>query len=951
VSVLSRVFQIQRGEGRTVGLVVGFMFVSVAGLTIGESGISALFFDRIGADSLPLMYLGQGAVGLAGMLVLTGAIGRFERQRAYVALPLMLAGVVAVERVAAATGAAWVYPTMWLTVTVAYLVQAVYLWGTAGLVTDTRRAKRLFPMFAAGNIAGAVAGGLATKPLASAFGAENLLVVWAATLAGASVLCASALDVSRRGRARTGRRRRRPSGLAELREGLAFVRRSRLFVSMSAASVLFSVLFYSLYLPFAQTATARFADADELAGFLGIFWAAVTAVAFLMSTLLTNRLLGRFGAASMILVLSALYAGAFGVLLVTSTFATLVAIRFGVNVWLQGVTSTSWETLTNVAPEHRRDQARAFLNGGPTQIGTAIAGVVQLVGQDALSARQLSGTGLATAGVAIVVAWRIRRSYTSALVDAIRSGRPRIFDDAVTTAPVPVRNDALAVELAIAAMGDTDPRMRRLATELLDSADDDRAAEALRTALRDEDALVREHAVAAVSALGRLSDDDAGWAVDDEDPRVRLAVVRALGDDRTPRELLRDEDASVAAAAAVALLGGPARTEAEETLGRLLAHEDPDRRAVAIGELARADAEDLVRLVLPHAGDPSPAVRAAAIGALVPAGPAIAAPAALDALASPEPVVRDAALAALDRLELHGFEEALRGLVDGRAALAARDGAAAGSIPADGEAALLLRDALLARGRASALIALSASSVTSSERVAMRVALDNLREGETSELANALETIEVAAGTALVRPLLALWESPAAEDRPRAERIPSLDVVAADDDPFIRSCAELVRSRGGEGDDMARSRGSMSTMELVLVLRRIPLFSALAPAELHRVAAIAEEQSFSEGDLLGAEGELGDELHIVLDGTVRVARSDGATIARRGSGEVVGEMSLITRSARMASLFAEGDVRTIRIGHREFEAMVRERPEIALAVMRVLAERLGSASETSPEPG
>jgi CRP-like cAMP-binding protein len=74
---------------------------------------------------------------------------------------------------------------------------------------------------------------------------------------------------------------------------------------------------------------------------------------------------------------------------------------------------------------------------------------------------------------------------------------------------------------------------------------------------------------------------------------------------------------------------------------------------------------------------------------------------------------------------------------------------------------------------------------------------------------------------------------------------------------------------------------------------------------------------------------------------VRGNASD-APVARRGTGDVVGEMSLFTRAPRMASLVAEGDVRTLRIGHREFETMIRERPEVAVAVMRVLAERLSA---------
>jgi len=141
---------------------------------------------------------------------------------------------------------------------------------------------------------------------------------------------------------------------------------------------------------------------------------------------------------------------------------------------------------------------------------------------------------------------------------------------------------------------------------------------------------------------------------------------------------------------------------------------------------------------------------------------------------------------------------------------------------------------------------------------------------------------------------------------------------------------------------MTKSQTSMSPIEVVLALRRIPLFAALAPADLQRVAEIAQEHTHPDGDIIGAEGELGEEMHILLDGTVRVVRADGETIARRGAGEVVGEMSVITRAPHVATLIAEGDVRTLHIGYREFEAMVHERPDIALAIMRALAERLGA---------
>jgi HEAT repeat protein/predicted MFS family arabinose efflux permease len=938
--MLSRVFRIQRGEGRTVALVIAFMFLSVAGMTIGESGISALFFERAGPDSLPVIYLAQGAVGIVGMLMLSGVLGRFDRRHAYVGLPVFLVGVVALERAIIVGDPGWIYPALWLTTTLATLVQAVYLWGTAGLVTDTRRAKRLFPLFSAGNILGSVVGGLATRPLASTLGAENLLVVWAVALVGTSLLCATIVGVRRGQHVRV--RSRRPSPIAELRQGFRFVRRSRLLVWMSIASVLFSVLYYSLYLPYAQLATARYPDPDALAGFFGLFWAGVTAMAFLVSVLVTNRLLGWLGAAAMILALPFLYAGAFAFLLVTSTFATLVAVRLGVNVWLQGVSSPAWETLTNVTPEDRRDQTRAFLNGGPTQIGTAIAGVVALVGEQALSPRQLSLIGLVTAVITVVVAWKIRASYTAALVDAIRAGRPRVFDEPVRNAPVAIRNEAQAVALATAALEDDDPRMRRLATHLLASADDVRAAGALRRAVRDPDPLVRVDAIAALARAGRLSAEEFQSGIHDDDGRVRLATVRALEPGQTSATLLHDDDPAVVAAAGVRLLDGASRREASRRLAALLSDGDAETRLAAVRELASARPADASAFASDLLDDPSPRVRAAAVEALASAGPRATVRAALDALASLDPVVGDAALRALDAVDLDGFEEQVRRVVEERSTQATTDGTTAASIPSTGEASDLLRETLLERARANALVALSAASVTSDDRRGVRVALDILREGDVSQLANALEAVEVALGVRRARALLALWEPRATHVQ--AANSESLDTAANDPDPFIRACAELVRSEAREGDIMPRSVRSMSPVELVLLLRRIALFAGLTPPELERIAAIAEERSFSDGDVIGAEGDLGDELHVILEGTTRVARADGTTIARRGNGDVVGEMSLITRSPRIATLIAEGDVRTVRIGHREFEGMVRERPDIALAIMRVLAERLTAAS-------
>ena len=137
---------------------------------------------------------------------------------------------------------------------------------------------------------------------------------------------------------------------------------------------------------------------------------------------------------------------------------------------------------------------------------------------------------------------------------------------------------------------------------------------------------------------------------------------------------------------------------------------------------------------------------------------------------------------------------------------------------------------------------------------------------------------------------------------------------------------------------------TLSLMERILFLKRVPLFSELPPTEIKQVAAIADEHLFVDGEIMADQNEPGDEMYIIVSGLVRVIVSnDGGLeveLARREAGQYVGEMALISRKPRMARLVAEGDVRTLCIGQKQFEGILRERPETSLAVMRVLSDRL-----------
>lgn len=933
--------RVRQGEGRTVALTVGTMAVASAGFAIGQSGIDGLFFSRYGVQNLPILYLIQGPLMFAASLGATGALARLDRRRAFTLAPLGLAALLLLERVAAATGVSIILPALWLSVSVALLVQSLFTWGIAGLVTDTRQAKRLFPLFGAGTIAGAVLGGLVTKPLAAAIGAPNLLLVWAALLVASAALGAAVVP-RRWARLRGARRRavRRSSArpLQEVLRGLEQARRSALVASLAAAAVCFSVLYYSVYLPFSAAAAARYPSAEALAGFFGVFSAVTTGAALLISVVIANRLLSRIGVAAVVALLALVYVVGFGALIATEAFAVIVAFRFAQMVLAQGLVSPAWEALVNVVPPSRRDKTRAFLNGGPTQVGTMLAGVLQLAGEHALTPSTVAAIGLGVAVLTVVLSIRVRRSYTSAVVEALREGHPQVFGRQEEEPFVGLVRDPLALRSTLEAAAHADPRIRRVAVHALAEVDVPEVVEALTSATHDEDPEIRARALRGLGAAG---------------------LGRA-------RELLHDSEGEVRLEAATVLLYDGRHSEAEAVARELLSNADPAIRARAVAAVAATGADVGDRLV-----DPSPTVRIAAARALVRTGeqgavvgllgdavPAVrraVAEALADAgLAEPlasalaDPTLASGALLGLERLRPTEAMPAVRAYALEAARTAASDRDLAAAIEVDGDAArALLRDSLLHRGRRRAAEAFRAAAILSSPQSADAIgaALEDLGASDAAQVANALEAIESAIDRSLARPLVRLWEPIPPTSRLHGST--TLDDARNDDDPWIRACADLAATRRG-GDGMDTDVRTLSAMERVLFLRDVPLFADLPPADLKHVADVAEELTFADGDAIAVEGEPGDDMHVIVAGTVRVLhRVPGAgerQLARRSTGDAVGEMAVITREPRVASLVAEGEVRTLRIGRAEFETILRERPETALAVMRVLSHRLAERS-------
>jgi len=167
---LAQLLSIKPGEGRIASLTIGVMLLTALGASLGGTAIEALFFARFGVEYLPYMFVGLGITNMIMSFGVTAILSRVPRQILYIAVPLLISILLIVARFALLTGANWLYPALWLGKEALNILVSLVLWGIAGVVCDTRQAKRLFPLFNAARILGQVIGGFITGLLVASIG-------------------------------------------------------------------------------------------------------------------------------------------------------------------------------------------------------------------------------------------------------------------------------------------------------------------------------------------------------------------------------------------------------------------------------------------------------------------------------------------------------------------------------------------------------------------------------------------------------------------------------------------------------------------------------------------------------------------------------------------------------------------------------------------------------------
>jgi signal transduction histidine kinase len=126
-----------------------------------------------------------------------------------------------------------------------------------------------------------------------------------------------------------------------------------------------------------------------------------------------------------------------------------------------------------------------------------------------------------------------------------------------------------------------------------------------------------------------------------------------------------------------------------------------------------------------------------------------------------------------------------------------------------------------------------------------------------------------------------------------------------------------------------------------------PFVERLSEEEREALFSSGCKECHSEGSVICREGEPGDILYVIRKGQVAVLKEVGdgehTVLGYRGTGEILGEMSLLTQQPRTASLIAADDTVLMCVSASDFTRLMERYPGISKAILRVLSDRLQAA--------
>jgi ATP/ADP translocase len=182
---------------------------------------------------------------------------------------------------------------------------------------------------------------------------------------------------------------------------------------------------------------------------------------------------------------------------------------------------------------------------------------------------------------------------------------------------------------------------------------------------------------------------------------------------------------------------------------------------------------------------------------------------------------------------------------------------------------------------------------------------------------------------------------------PPRERRVLLAQLECCNDRWLRLAAFACLAQEGLDDEpgsQEQRREEGVLMEHLLMLQSVPLFATMTLEQLEAIHLCLTEQHYTLGELIFAEGDVGDEMYIVVDGEVEILikleTPEPFLLATVGPGSYFGEMSILDNEPRSAAARVAKDARLLVLKGEQLKELVYVMPEIAFTIFKVLSERL-----------
>lgn len=187
-----------------------------------------------------------------------------------------------------------------------------------------------------------------------------------------------------------------------------------------------------------------------------------------------------------------------------------------------------------------------------------------------------------------------------------------------------------------------------------------------------------------------------------------------------------------------------------------------------------------------------------------------------------------------------------------------------------------------------------------------------------------------------------LLVSQAARGQPQREFLEDMGVVARLGESAFTSDIDHALERAEHA--LLQTEGAEFTTTAEIPLRSLHMFDRLTAEELAVLVPLLARRVFEPGQFVFREGDHGNDLYVIAQGTASVRREEGPRSTRLitfGEGTVFGEMAVLDARPRSASVQADGPLVCYVMARASFDEIVVHHPAIALKLLTSLAQELG----------